>query len=137
MPIASKDTRIRAVAAYRTGKYTQMEVAQIYGIHYKTLQNWLRCDERGEEQIPKKRGCPKPVLTDDDKAFIKELVLVNPSITIKCIICELGKTVSVSVVHKALRELGFTYKKNSARFRTEKRRHRESQERVASLGRNM
>lgn len=111
MPIASKDTRERAVAAYRTGKYTQSEVAQMYGIHYKTLQNWLRCDERGDEQIPNKRGCPKPALTEDDKTFIKELVLVNPSITIRCIICELGKNVSVSVVHKALRELGFTYKK--------------------------
>lgn len=134
MPIASKDTRERAVAAYRTGKYTQSEVAQMYGIHYKTLQNWLRCDERGDEQIPNKRGCPKPALTEDDKTFIKELVLVNPSITIRCIICELGKNVSVSVVHKALRELGFTYKKNTTRLRTAKRRYKNSQKRMADMG---
>lgn len=111
MPIASKDTRERAVSAYKTGNYTQVEVAAMFRIHYKTLQNWLRCDERGEEQIPKKRGCPKPALSDDDKEYIKKLVLDNPSITIKDIINKLGKTNSTSVIHRALIALGFTYKK--------------------------
>lgn len=111
MPIASKDTRERAVAAYRTGRYTQQQVADMYQIHYKTLQNWLRCDERGEEQIPKKRGHPKPVLNDEDKAAIHNMVLKNPSITIASIITALGKTRSVSVIHRALVELGLTYKK--------------------------
>ncbi len=110
MSIASKDTRERAVAAYKTKNYTQAEVAEMFGIHYKTLQNWLRCDERGEEQIPKKRGHPKPLLSDEDKITIKNLVLNNPSITIASIIEKLGFGTR-SVIYRALIALGFTYKK--------------------------
>lgn len=111
MAIASKDTRERAVAAYKSHNYTQSEVARMFGIHYKTLQNWLRCDERGEEQIPKKRGHPKPVLNDEHKIAIKNMVLENPSITIASIMKKLG-TGSQSVIQRALVKLGFTYKKN-------------------------
>lgn len=110
MSIASKDTRERAVAAYQTKLYTQAEVAKMFGIHYKTLQNWLRCHERGEEQIPKTRGHPKPALTDEQKQSIKKMVLENPSITIASIIEKLG-TGSTAVIHRALVALGFTYKK--------------------------
>lgn len=110
MSIASKDTRERAVAAYQTKLYTQAEVAKMFGIHYKTLQNWLRCYERGEEQIPKTRGHPKPALTDEQKQSIKKMVLENPSITIASIIEKLG-TGSTAVIHRALVALGFTYKK--------------------------
>lgn len=110
MPIASKDTRERAVAAYRSKKYTQAQVARMFGIHYKTLQNWLRCDERGEEQLPKTRGHNRPVLTDEHRDTIKNMVLANPSITIASIIEKLG-TGSKSAIHRALVKLGFTYKK--------------------------
>lgn len=85
----------------------------MYGIHYKTLQNWLRYDERGEEQLPKKRGHPTPVLNEEHKAAIKNMVMENPSITIVSIIKKLG-TGSRSIIQRTLVKFGFTYKKRYA-----------------------
>ena len=56
MAIASKELRTKAVEAYKTGKFTQQQLADAYGVHYKTIQNWLKADANGEGQEPKKRG---------------------------------------------------------------------------------
>ncbi|MDR1659728.1 MAG: helix-turn-helix domain-containing protein, partial [Desulfovibrio sp.] len=42
MSIASKDTRERAVEAYKNGAFTQRQLANAYCVHYKTIQNWLK-----------------------------------------------------------------------------------------------
>jgi transposase len=57
MAIANKELRIRAVEAYKTGAFTQQQVAKAYRVHYKTIQNWLKADANGEDQTPKQRGC--------------------------------------------------------------------------------
>lgn len=54
MTIASKELRIKAVEAYKTGKFTQQQLADAYCVHYKTIQNWLKADANNEEQVPKK-----------------------------------------------------------------------------------
>ncbi|MDR2055629.1 MAG: helix-turn-helix domain-containing protein, partial [Desulfovibrio sp.] len=53
MPTASKDTRERAVEAYKTGRFTQQQLAEAYCVHYKTIQNWLKADACGESQCAK------------------------------------------------------------------------------------
>lgn len=113
MGIASKELREKAVAAYKTGKFSQQKLAEAYGIHYKTLQNWLRADEKGEPQIPKTRGHRVRVFDKDEEAELVRVISSNPSITLNEIRELFSKVCNLSVVHRTLLRLGFSYKKNS------------------------
>lgn len=70
MAIASKELRVKAVEAYKTGKFTQQQLADAYDIHYKTIQNWLKADVNNEDQIPKKHGCRLRIFTKEEKITI-------------------------------------------------------------------
>jgi len=118
MGIASKELRIKAVEAYKTGKFTQKELADAYGVHYKTIQNWLKADANGEDQNPKPRGHRPRIFNKDEEQEIISLVHDNPSITLEEIKIHFNKTCHTSVVHRTLVRLGITYKKNSSGFRT-------------------
>lgn len=115
MGYATKDTRERAVAAYKSGKYTQQQVGAMFGVHYKTIVNWVRCDAEGREQIPLKRGHPPRILTEDDHKVISTVMEANPSTTINELMAHTGKVCSPSVYSRALAKLGLTYKKNLKR----------------------
>jgi len=122
MAIASKELRVKAVDAYKTGKFTQKQLADAYGVHYKTIQNWLKADARGEDQTPKPRGHRPRIFTESEE---KELILIlndNPSITLEDIKLKFNKTCSISVIHRTLQRLGFTYKKISSCVGTRSRR---------------
>jgi transposase len=114
MPIASKELRERAVAAYKTGAFTQQQLADAYRVHYKTIQNWLRVDARGEPQIPKPRGCRPRIFSNAEELELAELIRNEPSMTLEEIKLKFHKTCNVSVVHRTLLKLGLTYKKNPA-----------------------
>ena len=114
MSIASKELRERAVEAYRTGAFTQQQLADAYRVHYKTIQNWLKADARGEPQTPRQRGCRPRVFNQDEVADLLALIHREPSITLENIKRKFHKTCHVSVVHRTLLKLGITYKKNSA-----------------------
>jgi transposase len=113
MPIASRDIRERAVEAYRTGAFTQQQLANAYCVHYKTIQNWLKADTNGELQEPKHRGCRPRVFSRDEEAEIIKLICERPSITLENIKIKFNKNCNVSVIHRTLLKLGITYKKNS------------------------
>lgn len=123
MKITSQDTRERAVQAYRTGNYTQAEVAKMYGVHYKTLQYWLRADDRGEGQALKPRGRPKRSFSENDMKSIAHYIDENPAITLAEMKEKIGINCSLSVYWRAFHELGHTYKKNDICFRTVKTRY--------------
>ncbi len=82
MKFASKDTREHAVAAYKSGQYTQTDVARMFGVHYKTIQNWLKADVAGREQVPRPKGLLKRILNPEDLKKIDEIITENPSTTI-------------------------------------------------------
>jgi transposase len=113
MPIANKDIKERAVEAYKTGSFTQHQLAKAYRVHYKTIQNWLKSDACGESQEPKPRGCRPRVFSKDEEIELADLIHVAPSITLEKIKIRFNKTCNVSVVHRTLLKLGITYKKNS------------------------
>jgi transposase len=114
MPTANKDTRERAVEAYKTGRFTQQQLAEAYCVHYKTIQNWLKVDARGEEQVAKARGRRPRIFNNDNEIKLIELIRKEPSITLEEIKVRFNKDCNVSVVHRTLLRLGITYKKNSA-----------------------
>jgi Transposase and inactivated derivatives len=113
MAIASKDTRERAVEAYKTGRFTQQELAIAYCVHYKTIQNWLRADAMGEPQEPKSRGCRPRIFSKSEEAELRQLICEEPSITLENIKIRFNKNCNVSIVHRTLLKMGITFKKNS------------------------
>jgi transposase len=123
MSIASKDTRERAVEAYKNGVFTQQQLANAYCVHYKTIQNWLKADAMGEPQEPKQRGCRPRVFSKDEEAELAKLIREDPSITLKNIKITFNKDCNVSVIHRTLLKLGITYKKNSSSFGTRSERY--------------
>jgi len=126
MPIASQELRERAVEAYRTGAFTQQQLAAAYRVHYKTIQNWLKADTRGEAQAPKPRGCRPRIFSKDEEAELLVLIRDDPSITLEKIKFKFHKTCNVSVIHRTLLKLGITFKKNSAGIGTRAGRYQTS-----------
>jgi len=126
MSIASQELRKRAVEAYKTGAFTQQQLAAAYRVHYKTIQNWLKADALGESQVPKPRGCRSRIFNKDEEVLLEELIRDEPSITLEEIKVRFHKTCNVSVVHRTLLKLGLTYKKNSAGIGTRTRRYQTS-----------
>lgn len=114
MTIASKAIRERAVEAYKTGIFTQQQLAVAYCVHYKTIQNWLKADALGESQEAKPKGCRPRVFSNDEETELIKLIRENPSITLENIKIKFNKNCNVSVVHRTLLRIGMTYKKNSA-----------------------
>lgn len=124
MAIASKEIRIRAVEAYKTGAFTQQQLADAYCVHYKTIYNWLKADANGEEQTPKKRGCRPRIFTKEEEIELVSIIRDNPSITLEEIKVRFNKECNTSVVHRTLRRLGITYKKNSSSIGTRSGRYK-------------
>lgn len=112
MKFASKDTRERAVAAYKTGKYTQQQIAAMFGVHYKTIANWLKADHEGREQCPRPKGHLRRILNPDDLAQIDQIMTLEPSTTVARLMDKIGKICTQDVYRRALKELGYTFKKN-------------------------
>ena len=123
MSIASQELRERAIEAYKTGAFTQQQLADAYRVHYKTIQNWLMADARGEPQIPGARGCRPRVFSKEEELELAELIRNEPSMTLEEIKLKFHKACNVSVVHRTLLKLGITYKKNSADIGTRSGRY--------------
>lgn len=118
MTIASQELRERAIEAYKTGAFTQQQLADAYRVHYKTIQNWLKADANGETQASKPRGHRPRIFSKDEEIELLELIRNVSSITLEKIKLRFNKTCHVSVIHRTLLKLGITYKKNSAGIRT-------------------
>lgn len=112
MKHAGEEIRKLAVRLYRSGEYSQQEVAKIVGYHYKTIQNWLRADAEGRPQVPGVRGHRKRALSEMDMVSLKALIDSGKYHTVDELVKAMGKA-SRSVIYRAVRELGYTYKKNS------------------------
>ncbi len=110
MKHASEDIRNLAVNLYKSGKYSQQEVANIVKYHRNTVKSWLKAESEGRPQRPLKKGHRARVLTPSDLERLREIVNKGTCNSLDELTAALGKG-SRSVVHRALHELGFTYKK--------------------------
>lgn len=117
MSIASPEIRKRAIEAYTSGKGTQFEVANMFGIHRNTLANWLK-DYNSEGRLePRQRGHMAQAFSESEKERIKNLVSNKADITLEEIREKLGKNCSLMAVHRELIRQEFKFKKNSSRLR--------------------
>jgi transposase len=126
MKHANQELKKRAVEAYKTGAFTQQQLADAYCVHYKTIQNWLKADANGEGQVPKPRGHRPRIFSKNEEVDLLELIHEAPSTTLEKIKLIFNKNCNVSVIHRTLARLGITYKKNSASIGTRARRYQAS-----------
>lgn len=72
MKQASEEIRKLAISLYKSGKYTQREVADIVGYHYNTVKAWLRAEAAGRPQKPLRRGHKSKWFNGEENAASNE-----------------------------------------------------------------
>jgi putative transposase len=120
--MGTKTTRLekreKIVAAYHRGKSSIEKVAKRYRISAPTLHRWLAQQRNTNSLAPRPQGgVRRLLLDDDDRAFLKQLVLTHPRMPRKEIVAALkeqrGKSVSFDVLARALKKMGLTKKRSS------------------------
>lgn len=110
MSPASKDTRERAIEAWKAGQPID-QICKIIGITRKTFYNWRKRASEGGDQRPLPKGHPPRLLTEAHLARIKELIEADNSLYAREIRAQLGLECDLGVIYRALAELGLSYKK--------------------------
>lgn len=121
MGIASSEVRQRAIAAYESGKSTQAQVAELYGVDISTFQRWLQRYRESGRTKPLARGHNPPALDDTQMEQLDMLVQQTPDATLAQLREALAVRCSLVAIHNALKRLGYRYKKNATGQRTRTR----------------
>lgn len=112
------DVRERVVAAYREGKGTYEELANIFGVGYATINRWLRLDREKGSLEPKPLPGRVPKLDERGRAVLRELVEEHSDATLaelgRLIDERLGVKVVPSTVFKTLAAMRITRKKKTS-----------------------
>ncbi len=113
----SKDVRQRAVAAYKAGRGTYREIAELFGVGEASVDRWLRLDREKDtvEAAPHGGGNPAKVSSEKYPDLVR-LVAEKPDRTVVEIRDEWERREAVSLsrsaMQRALLKAGFTWKKN-------------------------
>lgn len=118
MGYIKKEVRQRALAAYKSGDYTQAHLAKVYGVTRKTINNWVRIERTEQRDAPLPKGHRRESFTAEEKQRLLLLVQEKPDLTLEQIRARMGKDCTLATVHNTLRRLGVFLKKNSPRQRT-------------------
>ena len=119
----SKDLRRRVVAAYRAGRGTYVQIAELFGIGEASVSRWLRLERetRDLEPEPHGGGFP-PRISEAEYGALKALVAEKADRTVAELCDEWqrrhGTTLSRSAMQRALLKAGFTWKKNGFALRS-------------------
>ena len=115
----SLDLRRKATLAYEDGEGTQKEIAERFGIGYRTFKGWLSLKKTTGDVKPKEhihRG-PLPIIDDKGLSFIKKLIKKEPDILLSEIRDSYAKKFGIEVVlttiFNALNKLNLRRKKKS------------------------
>lgn len=122
MSIATEEIRRRAIAAYRNGGQTQAQIAAAYNIDPRTFQQWRQRADQNGEYAPRTRGHPKAIFDDEKLRQLDQLVQQHPDATLAKLQALSGINAGIMTFARALKRLGYTFKKNAARQRTRPRR---------------
>ncbi len=118
MGIASSELRERAIAAYQSGKGTQEEIANFFGVSTRTFLRWLRQFERSGTMHPQVRGHRRAVYEGKELARLDRIIQKHPDATLEELRELTGKSCSVMAVQRAVVGLGYGLKKNAVGQRT-------------------
>lgn len=113
----SKDLRVRVLDAVDRGT-PRRQAAGLFGVSLSTLKRWLRRRRDGEDLAPRPSPgrTPRILATTDQKRALWAQLEANDDVTLECH-CKLweerhGARVSVATMSRAVRKLGWTYKKS-------------------------
>lgn len=114
----SKDLRERVVAAYKAGRGTYRQIAELFGVGEASVDRWLRLDRENKsvEAAPHAGGNPAKV-PPEKYGDLARLVAEKPDRMVVEIRDEWerreGVSLSRSAMQRALLKAGFTWKKNA------------------------
>jgi transposase len=113
----SKDLRIKTLGAVDRGM-PRKEAAGTFGVSLATLKRWLKRRLEGEGLAPRPSPgrTPRILATEEQRRVLWEQLEENDDATL-CCHCALwerrtGVAVSVSTMSRAVRRLGWTFKKS-------------------------
>jgi transposase len=113
----SKDLRVRVLDAVDRGT-PRRQAAGLFGVSLSTLKRWLRRRRDGKDLAPRPSPgrTPRILATTDQKRALWAQLEANDDATLERH-CELwekrhGVRVSVATMSRAVRKLGWTYKKS-------------------------
>ena len=110
--------RQRVLEYYLESDLTQQEVCDIFDISISSFKRWLSRHKSGQNLYPLSEGKGRPFKVDEKgEAFIKDLVIKNPSITLSELSAAYYKKRKViagrSVISRVLQRLNLRHKKLS------------------------
>jgi len=116
----SQDLRDRVLAALKTGKKSQAEVAETFGVSLSTVEKWWhRWQATGQNAALPRRSGPKRTLAECDD-LIRTVVQEQPDVTLDELCARMaerqGVSASRSMMCRTLQALGLPLKKS--RFTT-------------------
>lgn len=112
MSIAPEEVRQRAIAAYRSKKGTQQQIANMFGIGLRTFARWWGQFQHHGQTAPKPRGHNPPALDENEMRKLDRLIRKRPDLTLAQMRDALGKDCSLVAMHNATVRLDWRYKKS-------------------------
>ena len=112
MGIATQEVRQRAIEAYRSGKGTQQQIADMFGISLRTFARWWEQYQHHGQLAPKPRGHNPPALDEKEMRALQRLIQKRPDFTLAQMRDSLGKNCSLVAIHYATIRLGWRRKKS-------------------------
>ena len=112
MSIASEEKRKLAIEAYRSGKGTQRQIAELFGVSFRTFCRWWRAYRDEGRTAPLPRGHNPPALDEETIRRLDELIEAHPDWTLEKLRDELGVDCTIVTIHNWAQRLGWRYKKN-------------------------
>ena len=102
-----------ALEAYKTGRYTQAHLADIFRVTRKTINNWVRIERAESRHAPLPKGHRRQFFSEEDKQKLVLLVSERPDFTLEQLRESMGKDCTLPTIHNTLQRLGFFLKKLS------------------------
>jgi transposase len=86
---------------------TQKELADVYGVHEKTIANWVRIAEREQRFTPLPRGHYPEAFTEEDKKALIVILTAQTDLTLEQLRDKMEKNCSLQTIHNTLIRLGW------------------------------
>jgi transposase len=137
MGIATAEVRARAIAAYKTGNYTQADIAKAYGVNIVTFQRWLQRYRETGRASPLPRGHNPAAVDEEQMVRLKALVKETPDATLEELREQLGVTCSIVAIHNALQRADYRFKKTLKASEQERPDINEKRERWMAMQRSL
>ena len=112
MGIATQEIRQRAIEAYCSGKGTQQQIADMFGVNLRTVVRWWSEFQHDGQLAPKPRGHNRPALNEKEMQALDRLIRKRPDLTLAQMRDALGKSCSLVAIHYATIRLDWQYKKS-------------------------